>query len=251
MTTTTTTAAGRPPSESTQRAQQDTILSPRFYTTHFKAMDRINVEPIRAEFEALMAQFEADANSDHFQRPSGLNKDHSQLPPGLYQEFVDFMISSVTERWCNDEFRHGEAFALLMRAEPHLMRGLNKLWIKFFVLAVFATMYVRDHSRPVLFEAMGMVPTEYDFTVFRITSDITRQVFPLTVSLDDPRFKACLDKLLDLNSRVEKAKAQGGVIGTIKRIGLSANAAFTFARLYFLPTRSNELPKDVRMVPAW
>jgi magnesium-protoporphyrin IX monomethyl ester (oxidative) cyclase len=357
MTTTTTPAAGRPPKESTQRAQQDTILSPRFYKTDFKAMDRINVEPIRAEWETLMAEFEADSNVDHFQRPSDLSKDYSHLPPALYEEFVDFMVSSVTaefsgcvlytdikkratnpdvqklfgymardearhagfinqwlkdfgiavdlgfltrakkyryfspkfiyyatylsekigyaryitifrqlekhpelrfhpifqwfDRWCNDEFRHGEAFALLMRAEPHLMRGLNKFWIRFFVLAVFATMYVRDHSRPVLFEAMGMVPTEYDFTVFRITSDCTRQVFPLTVNLDDPRFKACLDKLLEINSRVEKATAQGGVIGAIKRVGLAANAVFTFARLYMLPTQSNEVPKEVRMVPAW
>nr|MCU0932774.1 magnesium-protoporphyrin IX monomethyl ester (oxidative) cyclase [Serpentinimonas sp.] len=155
------------------------------------------------------------------------------------------------ERWCNDEFRHGEAFALVMRANPHLLTGYNKLWIRFFVLAVYATMYVRDHTRPEMHAAMNLNPTEYDYQVFRITSEITKQVFPLTLDIDNPKFRAGMERMRRISEAVEAAKAQGGVVGAVKRIGLGVAAGLTFLRLYTLPVVPNELPKDVRVAPIW
>jgi magnesium-protoporphyrin IX monomethyl ester (oxidative) cyclase len=154
------------------------------------------------------------------------------------------------ENWCGDEFRHGEAFALLMRANPKFLSGLNKFWVRFFVLAVYATMYVRDHSRPAFHEALGLHPDDYDFRVFRITSEISRQVFPLTIDLENPALKRGFDRLFKISEAREAARTQG-VWGKIKSLGLAGAAGVTFLRIFMLPAERNELPAQVRLAPAW
>ena len=347
----------RPINESTDRALENTILSPRFYTTDFDEMDRFDISSVKPEWDKLMQEFDQDINQAHFQRPEDMSKDYSHLPDGLYQEFLDFLISSITsefsgcvlyseikksinnpdlkslfsymardesrhagfinqwlkdfgigvdlgflartkkytffkpkfifyatylsekigyaryitiyriiqnkpelrfhpiflwfEKWCNDEFRHGEAFALLMRSNPNLLSGVNKLWIRFFLLAVYATMYVRDHSRPEFHRALGVSPSDYDRKVLQITSDITKQVFPFTIDLDNPRLWEGFDKLRKISDEVEELKLIGGPLSLIKRGYLAACAMVTFVKIYTMPVVPNELPQDIRLAPVW
>ena len=343
------------------QAKQDTLLSPRFYTTDFAAMNRIDVSSLRAEWDTMLAEYEGDNNHDHFQRTPEFAVEvadvFSKVSPELRQEFIEFLISSLTsefsgcilyneiqknvtnpdikalmrymardesrhagfinqslkdfglgldlgdlkrtkaykyfkpkyifyatylsekigyaryitifrqlernpdkrfhpifrwfERWCNDEFRHGESFALIMRAQPHLLSGLNVLWIRFFLLAVYGTMYVRDHTRPQLKAAMGLDPTSYGYDVFRITNDITKQVFPVSLDIDHPAFRAGMTRLFEAQTGITAAKARSGPLGWLKQGYWAVIGAATFVRLYVLPMKHHELPADIRMQPVW
>ena len=156
------------------------------------------------------------------------------------------------EEWCNDEFSHGEAFALLMKTDPKLTESRqNRLWIKFFLTAVYGTMWVRDHQRPVFHEALGVDVTWYGMEVFRKTSEISKQIYPFTLDIDHPRFRKGLDKLQDANVQIAAGKRQRGVTGKIKQFIGTARAAAAFAVLYSIPVVHHERPASTMMEPAY
>ena len=41
----------------TEKAMASTLLTPRFYTTDYDALDRLDLTPVRAEWDKLMAEF--------------------------------------------------------------------------------------------------------------------------------------------------------------------------------------------------
>ena len=89
--------------EAARKAKENTLLSPRFYTTDYKAMDRLDVSSVRAEWDVMMAEYEGDNNHDHFQRDAEFAQEvthtFSQVSPELRQEFLDFLVSSLTSEF--------------------------------------------------------------------------------------------------------------------------------------------------------
>ena len=112
-------------------------------------------------------------------------------------------------------------------------------------------MYVRDHARPAFHNALGVDPTDYDYRVFRICSEITKQVFPFTLDTDNPRFRAKMERLRQLTEAINDCSAQGGVFAGLRKIGLGIQAAAAAIAIFLHPVIEHETPREVRMAPAW
>ena len=339
----------------TEIAMQDTLLTPRFYTTDFDELDAIDVSHIRDEWDPLIDRMVSDPSKGHFKKNADWDEvDWDGMDPQLKKEFIDFLISSCTaefsgcvlykemkrrgsneeitqlfqlmardearhagfindalreagvavnlgfltqkkkytyfrpkfiyyatylsekigyaryitifrhleqnpqyrfhpifkwfEEWCNDEFAHGEAFALLMKSDPKLTRGVNVWWIKFFLTAVYATMYVRDHQRPAFHEALGVDTDWYAHEVFTKTSKLSEQIFPITLDIDNPRWEAGLKRLQKANVDLADAKIQGRKVA---QLSASIRAGLAFVELFTIPSKKHAVPAKTRLEPAY
>ena len=347
-----------PTVDTTAMATETTLLNPRFYTTDFNEMDKLDVSPVRPEWDMLIAQMKSDPNKGHFKKNAEWDADWDGMEPKLKREFIDFLVSSCTaefsgcvlykemkrrgsnpdicelfsymsrdearhagfindalreagvavnlgfltkakkytyfrpkfiyyatylsekigyaryitifrhleahpekrfhpifkwfREWCNDEFSHGEAFALIMRTDPKLTSTfVNKLWIRFFLTAVYSTMFVRDHARPEFHKALGVDIEWYDQEVFRKTSAIARQVFPIEIDIDNKRWLPNLRRMRDAFLAMDAARKRGGVAGFFGRMVAGASALRGFVAIYTMPVIKTEPPKNVRMEPVY
>ena len=77
-------------------AKESTVLSPRFYTTDFDALDKMDVTPVRKEWDALIAEMRSDPNRLHFKKDEHWEAPSlDDLTTALPTEFDDFLVSSM------------------------------------------------------------------------------------------------------------------------------------------------------------
>jgi magnesium-protoporphyrin IX monomethyl ester (oxidative) cyclase len=285
-----------------KKPAKETLLTPRFYTTDFEEMEKMDLSINEDELLSVIEEFRVDYNRNHFVRDEKFDRSWDDLPAETRQIFIEFLESSCTsefsgfllykelsrrlkqknpvlaegfnllardearhagflnkamsdfglsldlgfltknhnytffkpkfilysvylsekigywryikifrhleanpenriypifhffDSWCQDENRHGDFFDALMRSQPQLLNDLRaKLWCRFFLLAVFATMYLRDRASK-FYGILGMNSRDFDIEVIQETNKTAGRVFPVILNVDHPKFFPILDK---------------------------------------------------------
>ena len=104
-----------------------------------------------------------------------------------------YPIFRFFESWCQDENRHGDFFAAVMKSQPQLLNDWKaRLWSRFFLLSVFATMYLYDLQRAGFYATIGLDARKFDIHVIRKTNQSSARLFPVILDVDHPNFLSTL-----------------------------------------------------------
>uniref|UniRef100_A0A4D6WW29 Probable magnesium-protoporphyrin IX monomethyl ester [oxidative] cyclase n=1 Tax=Plumaria plumosa TaxID=189642 RepID=A0A4D6WW29_9FLOR len=325
---------------------KETLLTPRFYTTDFDEMSKLDISLNLQEFEAILKEFKADYNKQHFIRDEEFNRSWNHLDKKTKVLFIEFLERSCTaefsgfllykelsrklqdtnpivaecfllmsrdearhagflnkaigdfnlsldlgfltksrkytffspkfifyatylsekigywryitiyrhlekhpehrvypifkffENWCQDENRHGDFFAALLKSQPEFLNNIKaKLWCRFFLLSVFATMYLNDFQRSDFYKSIGLDARQYDMQVIRKTNESASRIFPVALNIDKPEFFQYLDICASLNkSLLELTNYDyNPFFKIIKKISIYSQLIKYFIRLYLIP----------------
>ncbi len=162
-----------------------------------------------------------------------------------YPEHRVYPIFKFFESWCQDENRHGDFFAALLKSQPPLLETFSaKIWCKFFLVTVFITMYLNDCLRPEFYKLIGLDARQFDIHVIRKTNESTSRIFPVSLNIDHTYFfkemDICAAKnrlLIDLDN-----KYKNQYIRLFKKIPGYLSLGASIIRLYSIaPIKSHSL----------
>lgn len=152
-----------------------------------------------------------------------------------YPQYRIYPIFKFFENWCQDENRHGDFFAALLKSDPRFLKTLSsKLWCKFFLFSVFVTMYLNDCQRSGFYKLIGLDARQYDMHVIRKTNESASRIFPVALNIDHPSFFKELDicatknkLLIEINKNNENK-----IIRIFKKTPIYIELITSLVRLY-------------------
>ncbi len=78
---------------------KETILTPRFYTTDFEEMEKMDISVNEEELLAILEEFRVDYNRNHFVRDKEFEQSWDHIDGETRRLFIEFL-----ERSCTAEF---------------------------------------------------------------------------------------------------------------------------------------------------
>lgn len=343
---------------SSQTITKETLLTPRFYTTDFEEMGKLDISSNIEEFNALLEEFRADYNRQHFIRDSEFEQSWEKLETKTKALFIEFLERSCTaefsgfllykelsrrlkninpilaecfllmsrdearhagflnkamgdfnlsldlghltksrkytffspkfifyatylsekigywryitiyrhlekypkyriypifkffENWCQDENRHGDFFAALLKSQPQFLNSLSaKLWCRFFLLSVFATMYLNDFQRADFYKSIGLDSRQYDMQVIRKTNESSSRILPVALNIDHPKFFQEMDICATKNRQLVEIDQiyKNPYVKLLKKLPIYLDLSRSFIKLYLIPPiESNNMNKTIK-----
>lgn len=148
-----------------------------------------------------------------------------------------YPIFRFFESWCQDENRHGDFFDAVMRALPQILNDWKaKLWCRFFLLSVFATMYLNDIQRSGFYAAIGLNARDYDKHVIDKTNDTAARVFPVILDVHNPEFYDRLETCVKTNEKLTEIVKSNApkFVQFFQKLPLYLANGWQFLRLYLM-----------------
>jgi len=149
-----------------------------------------------------------------------------------------YPIFRFFESWCQDENRHGDFFAAVLKSQKHLLNTFeSKLWCKFFLLSVYVTMYLNDLQRNEFYATIGLDAKQFDKHVIIKTNQSAGTLFPVIYDVENPEFFNLLDLCAEANQtliNVEKESSQP-FEKFVQKVPAYFKMASSLIKLYLLP----------------
>ena len=149
-----------------------------------------------------------------------------------------YPIFRFFESWCQDENRHGDFFAALIKSQKHLLNTYeSRLWSKFFLLSVFVTMYLNDIQRSEFYSTLGLDARQFDIHVIRKTNQSSGTLLPVILDVDHPKFLPLLEECSEINQNfvnIDKIEASD-FLKTIKKVPENIKMFIKLIQLFSIP----------------